>query len=550
MFSWSGVVLSAVFFFGLGGAVANRTGTAKGFIFAAATIISGVVLSGIEKVAPALSKSVPGWLSFALFLGLLSFLLWGFGRTRIGAAMMGRHNPHEGRLGSAHWAGEGHAAKAGNFGAEGVSLGLFYSSPKLARPFRHKGHVLTVAPTRSGKGIGAIIPALLEYPGSVICLDIKGENYAVTARRRRELGQLVHLVDPFGLTGGQVSRFNWLDMIDPASPDCVADSATLADLVVVRSGETSDPYWDDAASNLLQGLILHAATLPESHRSMAAVRAMLTLPEADFAEVLAAMSASPEGFGVVARAANTFMAKAEKDRSGVLSAALRHTAWLDDPRVASALSASDFRLVDLKAQKMTVYLVMPPERLVPYRSFVRGFFGLALTGITRIRVQPVDKVLFLLDEFAQLGHMAQIENAISLVSGYGAAFWLFVQDLSQLKGVYKKWQTFLANSARQFFGTTDYDTAKYISDSLGKQTIVYSTNSQSRNTGWQAKGGSVSTSEHVAARDLLTPDEVMRLSPEWPIVFVQGQPPHQLARLNYLTDPGFAGQFDPNPFYS
>lgn len=488
--------------------------------------------------APVLIAFVPAVILYISFRG-----------TKLGSRLINAASPHEGRLGSAQWAGEQHADRGGNFGTEGVSLGLFYTSPQVARPFRHKGHVLTVAPTRSGKGIGAIIPALLEYPGSVICLDIKGENYAVTARRRRELAQEVYLVDPFGLCGAQTARFNWLDMIDPASPDCVGDSATLADLVVVRSAENADPYWDDAASNLLQGLILYAATLPEGQRHMGTVREALTLPEAEFDAVLASMSESGAGFGVAARAANTFMAKAEKDRSGVLSAALRHTAWLDDPRLTAALSASDFRLADLKARAMSVYLVMPPDRLVPYRSFVRGFFGLALAGITRTQGQPPHKVLFLLDEFAQLGHMAQIENAISLVSGYGAAFWLFVQDLSQLKGVYKKWQTFLANSARQFFGTTDYDTAKYVSDSLGKQTIVYSTTSQSQNTGFGAKGGSVSTSEHIAARDLMTPDEVMRLSPEWPIVFVQGQPPHQLARLNYLTDPGSKGQFDRNPFY-
>ncbi|MCH5146355.1 type IV secretory system conjugative DNA transfer family protein [Desulfovibrio sp. UIB00] len=529
----------------------RRYNSNAGAVIAIILLLFDLIMSSISKMLPdhMLTFNAPSYIKILLLIFIIAVIYSVFKRTALGARLISRESPHSDKLGSAQWASEEHAKQGGNLGNEGVSLGLFYSSPKVARHFRHKGHVLTVAPTRSGKGIGAIIPALLEYPGSVLCLDIKGENYAVTARRRRELGQAVYLVDPFGLTGGQTARFNWLDMIDPASPDCVADSATLADLVVVRSAENADPYWDDAASNLLQGLILYAATLPEDQRHMGTVREALTLPEIEFDGVLASMSESKAGFGVIARAANTFMAKAEKDRSGVLSAALRHTAWLDDPRIALALSASDFKLAELKAAPMTVYLVMPPDRLVPYRSFVRGFFGLALTGITRTQIQPQHKVLFMLDEFAQLGHMALIENAISLVSGYGAAFWLFVQDLSQLKGVYKKWQTFLANSARQFFGTTDYDTAKYISDSLGKQTIVYSTVSESRNIGYNAKGGSISTSQHIAARDLMTPDEVMRLSPEWPIVFVQGQPPHQLARLNYLFDPDYVGYFDKNPFY-
>lgn len=492
------------------------------------------------------------WTSFLFILLLPTTILYGFFRTsRLGKRLIkSSFDERDGRLGSAQWSSGDLAAKRGHFGPDGVALGLYSTAKDVARRFRHVGHVLTIAPTRSGKGIGAIIPALLEYPGSVICLDVKGENYAVTSRRRRELGQEVCLVDPFGLTGGQVARFNWLDYINPASPDCVADAATLADLVVVRNSENSDPYWDDAAANLLQGLILFAATLPEEQRSMGTVRALLTLPEDEFALVLAEMSASTEAFAVIARAANTFMSKAAKDRSGVLSSALRHTAFLDDPRIAHALAASDFKLSDLKAKAMTVYLVMPPDRLRTYRAFVRGFFGLALSAITRTQTQPPHKVLFLLDEFAQLGHMTQIEDGISLVSGYGAAFWLFVQDLSQLKGVYKKWQTFLANSARQYFGTTDYDTAKYISDSLGKETITFRTTSSSTNTGFGAKGGSTSTSEHVQARDLLTPDEVMRMSPENPIVFVPAEPPYYLRRLNYLTDPGCAGQFDANPFYS
>lgn len=530
-------------------------GTNGGNYFTLLLIVVGIIYDSSFSALPQDTRTAI--LKAPLLLNVMSMLIptiilyMVFKSSRLGQRLIKTYaEERDGRLGSAHWSSGGLAAKRGHFGPDGVALGLYSTSKDVARRFRHLGHVLTVAPTRSGKGIGAIIPALLEYPGSVICLDIKGENYAVTARRRGELGQEVCLVDPFGLTGGQVARFNWLDFINPASPDCVADAATLADLVVVRNSENSDPYWDDAAANLLQGLILFAATLPEDQRNMGTVRALLTLPEEEFALVLAEMSANTEAFAVIARAANTFMSKAAKDRSGVLSSALRHTAFLDDPRIAHALAASDFKLSDLKAKAMTVYLVMPPDRLRTYRAFVRGFFGLALSAITRTQTQPPHKVLFLLDEFAQLGHMTQIEDGISLVSGYGAAFWLFVQDLSQLKGVYKKWQTFLANSARQFFGTSDCDTARYISESLGKETITYRTTSRSTNTGFGAKGGSTSTSEHVQARDLLTPDEVMRMSPENPIVFVPAEPPYYLKRLNYLTDPGCAGQFDANPFYS
>ena len=154
--------------------------------------------------------------------------------------------------------------------------------------------------------------------------------------------------------------------------------------------------------------------------------------------------------------------------------------------------------------------------------------------------------------------MKQIEDAVSLMRGYGLAFWVFIQDLSQLKGVYPKWQTFLANSAKSFFGTDDYDTAKYISDSLGKATIEFETENTGRNSGTGVSGGggslnrgkSSGSSQQFAGRELLTPDEVMRLGPEKPIVLVKGEYPYLLDRLNYLADPEYAGRFDANPYHS
>src|SRR5208283_486185 len=125
---------------------------------------------------------------------------------------------------------------------------------------------------------------------------------------------------------------------------------------------------------------------------------------------------------------------------------------------------------------------------------------------------------------------------------------IFVQDLSQLKGVYPKWQTFLANSAKQFFGTADFDTAKYISDSLGQETVSFETSGRSRP---DAKVlGNTSESGHLHGRPLLTPDEVMRLGPDRPLIFVNGESPYLLQRLNYLVDPEYQGLADLNPYHS
>lgn len=446
--------------------------------------------------------------------------------------------------GSAKWGKKKDAQNAGHLTNEGFCLGAFGQADK-GQLFHHKGHVVTCAPTGAGKGIGAVIPNLLKYQGSSLVIDIKGENYAVTARTRREMGQAVHLVDPFGVVGGG-SSFNWLDRINPKSPDVVSESAALVEMLVVTD-PNADQYWDDSAKDLLRGLVVYVASLPDELRNIGEVRKLLTSGEAVLMETLETMAESGDlGFGVVSRSANTFLAKADKDRSGVLSSALRHTAFLDDPRIAETLKRSDFNLSDIKSELMTVYLVMPPDKIATNNRFIRGFIGSALSAITSSNKQPLGgNVAFFLDEFAQLGRMQAIEDGISLVRGYGAAFWIYVQDLSQLKAVYPKWQTFLANSAKQFFATADFDTAKYISDMLGQRTEHYETTSRSSKF---MEAGSNTTSQNKHARNLLNPDEVMKILDK-NLVFIRGENPYKLDKISYLDDKTYQGLADPNPYH-
>ena len=414
--------------------------------------------------------------------------------------------------------------------------------------FRQGGHILTCAPTGAGKGIGAVIPNLLDYPGSAFVLDFKGENYAVTARARRAAGQDVFLIDPFGITGARRHSMNWLDALDPDDPDVVSLSASLADMLVVSSGKESDPHWDEAAKELLRGLLAYVAGLDGDRRSMAEVRRIITSSEDEMADVFGAMMVDAQrGQRIVARAATAHVNKPEKERSSVLSTLVRHTGWLDDPRLEAAFSRSDFDLRDLKRRPMTVYLALPPDRLRVCRGFVRGLIGLALNAMTAVPGKPAARVAFFLDEFGQLGRMDSLADNITILRGYGAQLWLFVQDLSQLKAVYPRWQSFMANTTQQFFGTADYDTARYISDTLGQFTISYQTAGRSSQAGG---GSSTSTGEHLQGRSLLTPDEVLRLGPEKPIVMVPGEAPYLLDRINYLSDIPYVGPFDENPMHT
>lgn len=467
--------------------------------------------------------------------------------------------------GSARWGTVAQMAAMGHLAPRiqrptGFVLGRADTVPAGLDPrFRFVGHVVTVAPTGAGKGIGAVIPNLLEYPGSALVLDIKGENTAITARARRQLGQRVFVVDPFNVTQGETHAFNWLDRLNISDPECVSESAMLADSLVMVDPKGGDEHFDESAKTLLQGLMLHVANLDDTtKRHLGELRRLLTAHETALLATLSEMATQEDiAFGLPARSANTIMGMADRERGSVLSTARRHTAFLDDPRITAALSCSDFDLARIKSEPMTVYLVLPANKISANARFIRGFIGAVIAALTSSPTPPVHRVAFFLDEFGQLGYMKSIEDAMSLMRGYGLSFWIFIQDLSQLKGVYPKWQTFLANAVKTFYGTDDYDTAKYVSDSLGQATIEYETHNEGKNQGLGVSGGggslnrgkSAGTSQQLTGRHLLTPDEVMRLGPERPIVLVKGEFPYQLTRLNYLTDAEYEGKADPNPYH-
>lgn len=470
--------------------------------------------------------------SFLLFMGIFIAL-------SIGTLFILWPRRKETLHGSACWAEYDDIAEFVQKSPEkGLALGRFGNGF-----LRVKTHVTTCAPTRSGKGIGGIIPAVLEHPGSLILFDPKGEGYAVAARRRKELKSVVCLIDPFGISGDESSKYNWLDFIDTKNPDAISRVAVLTDMIAT---DADSNYFDDSAKSLLQCLILYVCSVgTETTRHMGQVRELLMLPLSGFTSLLKDMAQSQDAFGVIAKLANQFLSTQEqgagKELSGVINSAKRFTAFLDDPRIVECLRASDFDLSKIKEENLSIFIVMPADKIEPYKAFIRVFFSQALSSVMATQQKPkYGDVLFLYDEFAQLGYMEQVENAVSLVRGFGGQFWIFVQDLSQLKGIYKKWQTFLANSTRLFYGCADIDTAKYISETLGKQTLEsYSENLQTE--------GRTKT---LVGRELLTPDEVLKLPPSEPIALLQGLPPVKLRRLCYYQDKEYKGQFDPNPFYS
>ncbi|PYE29757.1 type IV secretion system protein VirD4 [Rhizobium sp. PP-WC-1G-195] len=254
------------------------------------------------------------------------------------------------------------------------------------------------------------------------------------------------------------------------------------------------------------------------------------------------LGASSAG-NLVARAANRHLAKSDREAAGVLSSAQRHTHFLDSPRMTAVLARSDVRFADLKARHATVFLMLPPDRLSAYSRWLRLLVTQSLTDMARDRQKPDVPVLYLLDEFASLGDLAPVSQAMGLMAGYGVQLWPILQDIHQLRATYEKRAgTFLSNAGvLQVFGVNDHESARLISDLLGQETVVFQT--MGRNL--DASDLGISLSQQHTGRALMTPDEVRNLPKEVELLFLAGQRPIIARKLAYHSDPEFAGAFDP-----
>ena len=427
-------------------------------------------------------------------------------------------------------------------GTTGLLVGRDTASGRLLR-YDGPAHLLTMAPTRTGKGVGTLIPNLLTADRSIVCIDPKGENARVTARARDAFGKL-HILDPFGVTGQRSASFNPLADLDPNGLDAAEEAASLADaLVYDPPGEAGEAHWNEEAKALIGGLILFvAAEEPDEQRTLATLREHLTLAPDAFTDLLARMQKSPAASGLVARAANRHRAKSDREAAGVLSAAQRHTHFLDSPRMTHVLGRSDFDFVDLKRRTATIFLVLPPDRLATYARWLRLVLTRSLADMARSAIKPSSPVLYLLDEFAALGRLDPIEHAMGLMAGYGLQLWPILQDVHQLRATYgPKAGTFLANAGvLQVFGVNDHDSARLVSDLLGQGTVVFQTISRALDA--QASG--LTLGEQHVGRSLLTPDEIRTLPGTTELLFLAGQRPIRASKLRYYDDPEFRGLFD------
>lgn len=414
--------------------------------------------------------------------------------------------------GSARWADKGEVAAAGLLGPDGVVLG------KLERDYlRHDGpeHVLCFAPTRSGKGVGLVVPSLLTWPGSAIVHDIKGENWQLTAGFRARHGRVL-LFDP---TNPSSAAYNPLLEVRRGDWE-IRDVQNVADVLVDPEGSLDKRnHWEKTSHSLLVGAILHVL-YAEADKTLAGVAAFLSDPRRPIETTLQAMMTTPHlgetgPHPVIASTARELLNKSDNERSGVLSTAMSFLGLYRDPVVAQVTQRCDWRIADLIAdpRPATLYLVVPPSdisRTKPLIRLVLNQIGRRLTEDLHARERK-HRVLMMLDEFPALGRLDFFESALAFMAGYGIKSFLIAQSLNQIEKAYGPNNAILDNChVRVSFATNDERTAKRVSDALGTATEMKAMKNYAghRLSPWL---GHLMVSRSETARPLLTPGEVMQL---------------------------------------
>ena len=440
--------------------------------------------------------------------------------------------------GSARWATLTEIRAAGLTAPDGVVLG------RLARDYlRHDGpeHVLCFAPTRSGKGVGLVVPTLLTWPGSCIVHDIKGENWILTSGFRAQHGRVL-LFDP---TNAKSAAYNPLLEVRRGEWE-VRDVQNVADVLVDPEGSLERRnHWEKTSHALLVGAILHVL-YAEPDKTLAGVASFLSDPKRPIEVTLRAMmttahlgEAGPHP--VIASAARELLNKSDNERSGVLSTAMSFLGLHRDPVVAKVTHRCDWRIRDLVEgdRPTTLYLVVPPSDISRTKPLVR----LILNQIGRRLTEDLQakgrrrRLLLMLDEFPALGRLDFFESALAFMAGYGLKSFLIAQSLNQIERAYGPNNAILDNChVRVSFATNDERTAKRVSDALGTATEMRAQKNYAghRLSPWL---GHLMVSRHETARPLLTPGEVMQLPPGDELVLVSGVPPIRAKKARYFEDP-------------
>ena len=412
-------------------------------------------------------------------------------------------------------------------------------------------HLLTIAPNRTGKGRGLILPNLLSLPEhSVFVIDPKGENALVSAKYRQDQGHEVVIFNPHGIFAdqfkalgfAQFQSFNPLANLDPASPNFSADITTLAEAVIYQTG--GDSHWTESAQGLVEFLIMYLVTEPTETPSFRRLRSILAKGYEGIKEIRVRCAASE--FPQVQDTIERYAIETNEVHS-VIATAETQTRLFKNEVVCAALDGGAFSFERMKNKKVSVYLILPTEYLITEARYLRLVLLVAMSQFMRSE-KGKHQVLCMLDEFANLGALKIIENGYGIIAGHGVTLWSFVQNLTQLQNLYpKNWEVFIANAAVvTVANVNDVTTAEYFSKRAGKKLVERTSHSQ---------GGSLATTNTGTNtsqlwEDALPVSELYQAHPDRIFLVMEGKnEPVRASKIFYDLDEPFRSRAGRNPMH-
>jgi type IV secretion system protein VirD4 len=440
----------------------------------------------------------------------------------------------------------------------GIYLGRFFDDGAARDRVSYHGpvHLITIGPNRSGKGTGLIIPNLVQLHRSIFIIDPKGEAASITARERAKLGP-VKIINPFNVLADKrpylkSGGFNPFAALDPTHDNFTDDCVAIAQALVKEETGGNAAFFSGSAQDLVAALVMHEKLERGKEASLGNVRNMLAEPYAEDAEgnpvglAKTAIAMSNSKYAPL-RSKGARFAVGSKSVKDIIQTALNETRLLDSPALQRDLSGEAINWDSMKEEITTVYLILPSDRLETHANFLRLVVTSALR--TLLRSPPGAKrppVLFMLDEFAQLGYLPPIENAMGIAAGFGVQLWPFLQDLNQLHALYKdRWQTFIgARGVLTAFAPQDMFTADYLSKLCGNKTVIV----ESENV--RADSSGPGGGRAPQGLPLMRPEELMGMPAGQMLCFAAPAKYPFMTKAPGYWETWFGHGLDDNPYHS
>jgi type IV secretion system protein VirD4 len=534
----------------------------------AAVYLAGVLFLVLNKANPKqaqFASIVQYWGLYADDAQLRKKLQLAVGISGIGmlvllpAGLLAAARPRRALHGDARFASSAEVDRAGLTGSDGQP-GILIG--------RHRGKFLSLpgqlsvmlsAPTRSGKGVGVVIPNLLNWPDSVVVLDIKGENYDITAGYRAAHGQAVYAFSPFD-EGARSHRWNPLTAVRSSPLHRVGDLLTIGQVFFPNDGggTSSEAFFNDQARNLFLGLGLVLLETPSLPRSIGEMLRQSSGKGRSLKDHLSGLITQRREEGnplsdECTDALQRLLSNSENTLSSVVATFNAPLTIFADAVVDAATSADDFRLEDVRRRRMSVYVRIPPNRLANARPLLNLLFS-QLVSLNTQALPEQDatlnvQCLLVNDEFTAMGRVGVITNAAAFLAGYNLRLLTVVQAMSQIDAVYgdKEARTFATNHGLQIlYAPREQRDADEYSAMLGHFTERATSRGRSRS--FSGHGHStISRNESEQRRALLLPQEFKELGSERLVVIFENCKPILGEKIRYYRDKAFSSRLMPAP---